>query len=386
MKYDFDTIIPRRGSGCVKWDCPDKDILPMWVADMDFKAAPCIMDALRRRVEHGVFGYTLVPDSYYAAIRDWFISRHGWEIATDSVIYTSGVVPAISAIIKAMTAPGDKVIVLSPVYNCFFSSIRNNKCDVADVPLTFHPDGYTIDFEALAAAAANPRASVLLLCNPHNPVGRVWTRDELLRIADICRDNGVFVISDEIHCELTYTGHDYTPYNTLGAEYAAHSAVCISPSKAFNIAGLQIANIVAVDPAVRQRIDRAINDNEVCDVNPFGVAALIAAYREGADWLNALRDYLYHNYLYVRDFFAEKFPDFPILPLQGTYLVWIDCSATGLSSDILSQKLIDEERLMLNAGVMYGNGGEHFLRLNIACPRATLTEGLERLGRFLSRF
>ncbi|MCH5328564.1 MAG: pyridoxal phosphate-dependent aminotransferase [Coprobacter sp.] len=385
MKYDFDTVTPRRGTGSEKWDKPAAGVLPMWVADMDFRTAPCIIEALEKRVAHGIFGYTRVPDAYYEALNNWFSRRHGWSIDRERVIYTSGVVPAISAIIKGLTRPGDRILVQTPAYNCFYSSIRNNGCLLEASPLVYHREGYRIDFEALERQAARPDVKMLLLCNPHNPVGRVWTREELLRIGDICLRHDVFVVSDEIHCELTYEGHDYTPYYSLGEKYTARAAVCVSPSKAFNIAGLQIANIVAADPEVRQRIDRAINDNEVCDVNPFGVAALTAAYNEGEEWLDALRRYLWENYQCVRSFFQDRLPDYPILPLEGTYLVWIDCQTAGIGAEELAQRLLDEERLMVSPGTMYGEGGEHFLRLNIACPRRVLLEGLEKLERGLKR-
>lgn len=383
MTYNFDKIIPRRGTNCVKWDSCPENVIPAWVADMDFKTAPCIIEALKKRVEHGVFGYTHVPDEYYQAIDSWFKKRHSWTIDAQSVIYTTGVVPAISAIIKAMTKPGDGVIIQSPVYNCFFSSIRNNKCQIVDVPLIYHPNGYEIDFDALEKAATRPDVTCMLICNPHNPVGRVWTRNEMLKIADICLRNNVFVISDEIHCELTYSGHNYTPYNTLGEQYANNAAVCVSPSKAFNIAGLQIANIIATNTDTYANINRAINDNEVCDVNPFGVVGLMAAYNHGAEWLDQLRDYLYNNYLLVKDFFAEKLPQYPVLPLEGTYLVWINCEASGLDSQQLTDVLMREERIMPNPGAMYGDTGQKFLRLNIACPRITLTDILNRMYHIL---
>lgn len=385
-KYSFDEINNRRGSGSVKWDEEAPDVLPMWVADMDFRTAPCIIDALKRRVEHGIFGYTYVMPEYYEALTSWFRRRHSWEIDPEDVIYTSGVVPAISAIIKGMLRPGDGIIVQSPAYNCFFSSIRNNGCRLVEAPLTYHPDGYTIDFEELERVASEPWVKMLILCNPHNPVGRVWTREELMRIGKICLDNNVFVLSDEIHCELTYEGHDYTPYQTLGERFALNSVACISPSKAFNTAGLQIANIVCPDPEVRRKVDRGINDNEVCDVNPFGVAGLIAAYNEGEQWLDDLRLYLWENYQTVRRFFESKLPKFPIQPLEGTYLVWINCKVTGMTSDLLSKELIETEKIWLSPGTIYGEGGRDFLRLNIACPRSVLTEGLDRLYRLLSKF
>ena len=384
--YDFDEIVPRRGTGSYKWDTSaDDKVLPMWVADMDFRTAPAIIEALRRRVEHGVFGYTYVQQAYYDAVTGWFSRRHGWQINPEHIIYTSGVVPAISAIIKAMTRPGDRVIVQAPAYNCFYSSIRNNGCELSANRLIYKDGRYAMDFDDLERRAADERAKVMLLCNPHNPAGRVWTAEELRRVGEICLRHGVFVISDEIHCELTYEGHDYTPYASLSEEFARHSAVCVSPSKAFNIAGLQIADIVAPDADVRRRIDRAINDNEVCDVNPFGVVATIAAYNESGEWLDALRRYLHANYRCVCDFFAEHLPQYTIVPLEGTYLVWIDCSASGMDGDEVVRRLMEEQHLLLNAGSMYGEGGELFVRLNIACPRALLTEALHRMLMVLGR-
>ena len=257
MKYDFDTIVPRRGTNSYKWDTPkEKNVLPMWVADMDFRTAPAIVEALQRRVAHGIFGYTKVPETYYDAVVRWFESRHRWQIDPRWIIYTSGVVPALSAIIKALTAPGDKVIVQTPAYNCFYSSIRNDGCELSANNLIYRDGRYMIDFDDLAAKAADPKAKILLLCNPHNPVGRVWTPEELRHIGDICLRNGVFVVADEIHCELTYEGHDYTPFASLSERFQQNSVTCISPSKAFNLAGLQIANIVALDEEVRRRIDR----------------------------------------------------------------------------------------------------------------------------------
>lgn len=384
MKYNFDEIIPRRGTNSYKWDTPEEEnVLPMWVADMDFRTAPAIIETLRRRVEHGIFGYTKVPQNYYDAIVSWFINRHQWEIDSQWIIYTSGVVPAISAIIKAMTIPGDKIIVQTPVYNCFYSSIRNNGCKMIANNLIYQEGHYTIDFDDLEHKAADPETKLLLLCNPHNPVGRVWTSEELQRIGDICLQNGVFIIADEIHCELTYEGHNYTPFASLSEEFRLRSATCISPSKAFNLAGLQIANIVAADSNIRSRIDRAINDNEVCDVNPFGVIATIAAYEKSEEWLDALRKYLWENYTYVRYFFKRDLPQYSVLPLEGTYLVWIDCRAAGIGSDNITSCLQNKQKLMVNSGTLYGPGGEGFIRLNIACPRKLLIDGLVRLAKVL---
>lgn len=383
MKYDFDKTIDRRATNSYKWDSAPEGVLPMWVADMDFRTAPAIIDALQKRVAHGIFGYTRVPDAYYDAVTSWFSRRHGWDIDREWIIYTSGVVPAVSAVIKALTVPGDKVIVQTPVYNCFFSSIRNNGCEIVSNPLRRTADTYKMDFDALERCAADPRTKVMLLCNPHNPAGRVWTPDELTRLGNICLRNGVTVVADEIHCELVYQGFKYTPFASLSDAFLHRSVTCVSPSKAFNIAGLQIANIVAFDNDLRSRIDKAINNNEVCDVNPFGVAATIAAYNEGEEWLNQLVDYLHGNYEAMAEFCRRELAEFPITRLEGTYLVWMDCSSLGMSSDALEHALLDDARLWLNAGTMYGAEGEGYMRWNIACPRSVMLDGLNRFLNFV---
>lgn len=388
----FDEIVERRGSGSYKWDSDaDPEVIPLWVADMDFRTAPIVVDALKRRVEHGVFGYTSVDDDYYTSLIGWFRDRHSYDIDRDMVIYTSGVVPAISAIIKAMVQPGEGVIVQTPVYNCFFSSIRNNGCMQIDNPLrrVDLPGGvftYEMDFDGLECLAARPEAKLLLLCNPHNPVGRAWSRSELHRVADICRRHGVSVVSDEIHCELTMPGVKYMPYGTVDREVNAdspHAVVCLSPSKAFNIAGLQIANIVCPDADVRARIDRAININEVCDVNPFGIDGLKAAYSpQGAAWLDSLRVYLRDNYEFMRGYLASELPQCPVSKLEATYLPWVDVSSFGIPTDIMEERLKHEAKVWVNCGEMYGAGG--FVRLNIACPRSVLAEGLRRMVSWLA--
>lgn len=383
MKYDFDKTIDRRATNSYKWDSAPEGVLPMWVADMDFRTAPAIIDALQKRVAHGIFGYTRVPDAYYGAVTSWFSRRHGWDIDREWIIYTSGVVPAVSAVIKALTVPGDKVIVQTPVYNCFFSSIRNNGCEIVSNPLRRTADTYEMDFDALERCAADPRTKVMLLCNPHNPAGRVWTPDELTRLGNICLRNGVTVVADEIHCELVYQGFKYTPFASLSDAFLHRSVTCVSPSKAFNIAGLQIANIVAFDNDLRSRIDKAININEVCDVNPFGVAATIAAYNEGEEWLNQLVGYLHGNYEAMAEFCRRELPEFPITRLEGTYLVWMDCSSLGMPSDALEHALLDDARLWLNAGTMYGAEGEGYMRWNIACPRSVMLDGLNRFLNFV---
>ena len=383
MRYNFDEIIPRRGTLSYKWDSDaDARILPMWVADMDFRTAAPVLDALHRRLEHGIFGYTRVPDEYYTAVCNWFSRRHGWNIDRNWIVYTSGVVPAVSAVIKALTVPGDKVLVQTPVYNCFFSSIRNNGCEVLSCPLIYENDTYHIDFEAVERRLSEDRVRIFLLCNPHNPVGRVWTREELTRIGELCMRHGVTVLSDEIHGELVFPGHEYTPFASISDDFLRHSVTCTAPTKAFNIAGLQIANIVCFDPEIRARIDKAININEVCDVNPFGVVATVAAYNDGEEWLLQLLDYLKTNYDAMKTYCMERLPDFPIVRLEGTYLVWMDCRAAGRTSGRLEEELKEKAGLRLNAGSMYGPEGEGFMRWNIACPRSVMTEGMERFRKF----
>lgn len=384
MKYNFDEMISRRNTNCIKWDASaDSEMLPMWVADMDFRTAPAIVEALQKRVAHGIFGYTRVPDEYYQAVISWLDRRHGLKTKKDWFIYTSGVVPAISAIIKAMTEPGDKVILQTPVYNCFFSSVRNNGCEILSNPLIYAGQTYRMDYEDLERKAADPRAKVLVLCNPHNPAGRVWTHEELVRLGEICIRHNVLVISDEIHCELVYPGHKHLPFASISEEFLKHSVTCISPSKAFNIAGLQIANIIVPDDEIRRKIDRAINVNEVCDVNPFGVIATIAAYNEGEEWLDQLVGYIGENYKFMKDFCAVNLPEFPLAVLEGTYLAWMDCSALHIPSEELGVRLQKEAKLWLNAGAIYGKDGDNFMRWNLACPRERVADGLNRFLAFV---
>lgn len=390
MEYDFSRPTDRRGTDSYKWDsAPEADIIPLWVADMDFETFPGITEALQRRVAHGIFGYTRVPETYYEAVCRWFEKRHGWHINREDIIYTSGVVPAVSAVIKALTLPGDQVIVQGPVYNCFFSSIRNNGCEMVSNSLIYNKEElrYEIDFDDLERKLAHERARLMLICNPHNPGGRVWTRDELTRVAELCRKYGVRVVSDEIHCELTLYDNEYVPFGSLPDELSRGSITCCSPSKAFNTAGLQIANIVCRDAEVRNRIDRAININEVCDVNPFGVIALQAAYSdEGYEWLTQLRAYISANYDLLRERFARELPKCKVMRMEGTYLAWIDCSELHISSDEIEEMLMHENKVWVNAGSMYGAEGAAFIRINMACTSELLNEGITRIVKGLGAY
>lgn len=385
MKYNFDDIIPRRNTNSVKWDeAAQDDIIPLWVADMDFLVLPQITEALRQRVDHGVFGYTHVPDSYYESVIRWFKDRHGLQgVKPSDIIYTSGVVPAISAIVRGLTLPGDKVLVQTPVYNCFFSSIRNQGCLVEENHLVYKNNTYVVDWDDFERKCADSRVRIFLLCNPHNPAGRVWKKEELQRMGEICQKHDVFVISDEIHCELVMPGNEYTPFASLSDDFLKNSATCVAPTKAFNIAGLQIANIIVKDRTKRERIDRAINIHEVCDVNPFGVIATEAAYtEEGAEWLRQLNTYLFANYRFLCDFFSKHFPSLEVVKLEGTYLVWVDCSSLGKSSTEIVNNLY-RHGVWMNDGVMYGENLRAFIRINIACPRKILEEGLLRMEKAL---
>lgn len=386
MEYYFDKVVPRRGTNSVKWDIfKEKDIIPLWVADMDFAVAPAITEALKKRVEHPVWGYTLVPNSYYDAIISWFHRRHQWDIKKDWIIYTTGVVPATSAAIKALTLPGEKVMIQTPAYNCFFTSIMNQGCQIVENELVRDGDTYRIDFDDFERKAADEKVTVFLLCNPHNPAGRVWTKEELTKMYDICKKHNVTVISDEIHCELVMPGYHFTPFATISEDAQDNSVTLNSPSKNFNIAGLQIANIICKNDEMRRRIDRVINIFEVCDVNPFGVIALQAAYNDSEEWLDELNKYLWDNYQYLKDRLEKELPKVKLLKLEGTYLAWIDITGLGMSSDMAAQKLLHEGHVYLNSGTMYGKKtGEGYLRINLACPRATLEEGINRMVKTLA--
>ncbi|MFC2758701.1 MalY/PatB family protein [Hallella multisaccharivorax] len=385
MKYDFDRVVPRRHSGSYKWDAIPEDTLPLWVADMDFEVAPAIKQALAERVGHGIFGYTQVDDDYYEAVISWFSRRHQWQIRRQWMLYTSGVVPAISCSIKALALPGEKVLVQTPVYNCFFSSIRNQGCEVLESRLLRKDDSYVIDWDDFERKCADEKTTVFLLCNPHNPAGRVWTRDELERMGTICRRHHVFVISDEIHCELTMPGFTFTPFAAVGEVNLANSVTLNSPSKSFNTAGLQIANIICEDDEVRRRIDRVINIYEVCDVNPFGPVALKAAYNESEGWIDALNDYIYGNYQLLRSVFASDLPLVEVIRLEGTYLAWVDIRGLGMSSGAVTEKLLHNGHVFVSEGTLYGkDAGEGYIRINLACPRAVLKEGLNRIVRALA--
>ena len=378
MKYDFDEIIVRRGTGCVKWDESEEGVIPLWVADMDFAVAPAIQEAVRQRAQHPIYAYTLVGDDYYDAIISWFQRRHAWTIAREHILYTTGVVPAISCTLQALTMAGEKVVILSPDYNCFFSSIRNSGCEVSECVLQFNSSAhrFEVDWDDFEARCADEKATIFLLCNPHNPTGRVWHRDELQLMSDICRRHHVTIVSDEIHCELIMPGNTFVPMATVDSD----AIILNSSSKSFNTAGLQIANIICTDSEKRRRIDRAININEVCDVNPFAPRALIAAYNDSEQWIDALNEYLWGNYKALCVFVAQHIPRWTVMPLEGTYLAWVkvkDCR----DIDSYCNDILKKAKVWVNPGTMYGpQSGQGFLRINIACPRSLLLEALSHIA------
>ncbi len=381
MKTKLIEYVERRGTNCYKWDSDNaKDTLPLWVADMDFKAAPAIINAIQKRLDHGVFGYQYVPDEYYQSIILWFEKRHRWKgIKRENIIYTTGVVPAISAILRAMTTKGDKVLTLTPAYNCFFSSIRNLDCSLLASPLVPVNNHYEIDWNDFEEKAK--QAKIFLLCNPHNPTGRVWTKEELIKMGQICDKYGVFVISDEIHCEFTFPSIRYTPFAT--AALSDNYCVCTSASKAFNIAGLQCANIFVPDKKIYEKIDKGVNIHENCDINPFGMVALMAAYNESEAWLDELQLLIYDNYLMLCSYIAENLPALQVTKMEGTYLSWVNIAATGIDSLSLCNMIKTEEKVLFNPSEMYG--AEDYIRINIATSEQNILTALNALKSFVKR-
>lgn len=356
--FNFDEPTERRDTGSYKWDSADADVIPLWVADMDFRTAPCIIDALSDRVRHGVFGYEKVPDAWYEALQGWFARRHGWQIRREEVLCTTGVVPAVSAVIKAFTRPGDGVALMTPAYNCFFSSIRNNGCFAAETALLMGNAGWTIDFAALEKTLADPRVKVFLFCSPHNPVGRVWTADEIRRTAQIAHQAGVLFVCDEIHGEFVFGGSRYLPAAQVEGVDPLRTVILTSPTKTFNLAGA-------------------------------GIAAIIAAWNQGEAWLEALLSYLQGNLDAAQAFFAEKLPLCRLSKLEGTYLLWADMRpmlGADLDTDAFCESLKTHEKVWAAAGSHYGRDGEGFVRINIATQRALLLEGLTRLAAGAERW
>ena len=395
MKYNFDETVNRRGTGSLKWDVP-KNVLPMWVADMDFKTAPCILEALKKRVEHGVFGYTDVKSEWNEAYINWWDKRHGLKMKPEWLIFCTGVIPAISSMVRKLTTPNEKVIIQTPVYNIFYNSILNNGCRVYESPLKYEGGKYCMDFGDLEEKMSDPMATLFILCNPQNPSGNIWSREELKKIGELAVKYNVTVISDEIHCDLTDPGYEYIPFASVSDECRKVSVTCLAPTKTFNIAGIQTAAVSVPDDFLRFKVWRGLNTDEVAEPNVFACEAAIAAFNEGGEWLDELRAYIAENKRTAYDFIKKELPKLHVIESHATYLMWIDISGWDYmkgfkpvegdaetakkagpltASDVLRRK----SGLFLSEGGIYGGNGASFLRMNLACPKATVLEGLERL-------
>lgn len=377
-QYEFDKPIDRSASNSLKWQTAEHE-LPMWVADMDFEAAPEITAALAERIQHGVFGYEIIPDSWYAAITGWWKNRHSFSIQRDWLVFCTGVVPAISSVIRKLTTPGEKILIQPPVYNIFYNCIFNNGRLAAHSNLRYSCGAYQIDFADFEKKLSDPQVTLLLLCNPHNPVGKLWDRETLEHIGELCHKHQVLVLSDEIHCDLADPGRRYVPFASVSEICAQNSITCIAPTKAFNLAGLQTAAVVVPNETLRHKVWRILNTDEIAEPSSFAAAAAVAAFTRGAPWLDALRQYLFENKLTAQKFIAQELPQISVTPSEATYLLWLDCCKTCASSAHLSQFLREKTGLLLTAGAEYGGAGEGFLRMNIACPRSRLVDGLHRL-------
>lgn len=389
MRYDFDAVIDRRNTDSLKWDAlgarfGNAGALPMWVADMDFPPPTAVREAICARATHGLYGYTLRPSGLNDAIVGWLGRRHDWEVKPEWLAYTPGVVPALALAVQAFSHPGDKVIVQPPVYHPFFAVIRDSGRQIVNNPLRFENGRYEMDFDGLERLF-DSRTKMLILCSPHNPVGRVWTRDELTRLAEACARHGVLVVSDEIHCDLALNGAKHVPLAAISEAIADSTVTCIAPSKTFNLAGLATSAVVIPNARLRRQFANAVEAVHVGGNNAFGGLAWEVACREGEEWLDQLLEYLAGNLRFLTEFVAERIPDVKVVQPEGTYLVWLDCRGLGLPAPELKDFLTREAGVALNDGAMFGPGGEGFQRMNIACPRALLAEGLERIAAAVGR-
>ena len=383
MKPDFNEIIDRRGTGSEKWNVRENE-LPMWVADMDFPAAPCIRRVIEKRVAHGVFGYSCFPGEWAEAYQGWWEKHHGLNIERGELLFATGVIPALASAIHAFTSPGDRIIIQTPVYNHFFTSVRNNGRQVLENPLIYRKGEYGMDFADLEKKLALPGVSLLILCNPQNPVGKIWSREDLAKIGELCNKHHVPVFSDEIHCDLTAPGKGYIPFASVSEICRLDSITALAPTKAFNIAGLKTAAVCIPNEEYRQRMEQMLRADEVNDPGAFAMDAVTAAFsEEGWEWLTALRDYIDENKKTVYTFISKELPGIHAVPQDATYLMWLDISRCSDHSDEFQRFLRKETGLYVTPGTIYGGNGNHFLRLNIACPRSLLEEGLGRMKKGL---
>ena len=378
MKFDFDKVTDRSGTNSVKWNVRSGE-LPMWIADMDFTTAPAITEAIVKRAQHGIFGYSTLPDEWYTAYINWWEKRHALRFEKQELLFSTGVIPTISCCIRALTEENDKVLILSPVYYVFYKLIKQNGRSVLDCPLTYHDGQYDIDFDALEKALADEKTKLMILSNPHNPVGKIWNKDTLAQIGELAEEHGVTVLSDEIHCDLTDPDKEYVPYFSSSQKCADNGIVCISPTKAFNLAGIKTSAVVIKDASLRAKVRRELSLNILSEPNAFAVQAAVAAFEQGSEWLDELREYLFENKQAVAQFLENNIPKVRLVPSEATYLLWLDCTALGIGSKELTEHIRSSTGLFLTDGEPFG--GDGFLRLNIACPRIMLMNGLERLKK-----
>lgn len=378
--YHFDQEIDRRNTDSYKWNVEEHE-LPMWVADMDFETAPEIIEALKKRVGHGVFGYPVIPDAWYEAYQGWWSKRHGFEMQKDWLMFCTGVVAAISSIVRKVTTVAENVIVMTPAYNIFFHSIYNNGRNILENRLIYEDGTYRIDWEDLEEKCKNPQSTLLILCNPQNPTGQIWDRQTLARIGEICYKNHVIVLSDEIHCDLTLPGTEYVPFASVNEINRKNSITCIAPTKTFNIAGIQSAAVCVPDAVLRHKVWRGLNTDEVAEGNVFAADAAIAAFEKGEGWLEELRGYLAENRRLAEEYIDTQITGLRAVHGEATYLLWIDCSALGIPSNQLAKTIRKSTGLYLSSGREYRGDGVNFLRMNLACPKSRLEDGLERLKK-----
>lgn len=379
-QYDFDTPVDRRGTDSLKWDVAENE-LPMWVADMDFKTAPEIIAAINKRLEHGVFGYADLTDEWYEAYQKWWRERHDFDIDRSWLIFSTGVIPSLSSIVRKLTTPNEKVIIQTPVYNIFFNSIVNNGCRPLESPLVYKDGQYSMDFEDLEKKMSDPQASLMILCNPHNPVGKLWDAETLSRVGELAKKYGVTVVSDEIHCDITKPGKSYIPFASVSETCKNISITCIAPTKAFNIAGMQTSAVVVPNQFLRHKVWRALNTDEVAEPNSFAQVVTQAAFNQGGSWLDEMREYVFTNRKIAEDFVEAEIPQLSIVKGEATYLLWIDISGLHKSSEEVASFIRKQTGLYITEGIEYGEAGRYFLRMNVACTRATLMDGLNRLKK-----
>ena len=384
-KYNFDEIVPREGTNCIKYDAREKmfgngSVLPLWVADMDFKTPEFIVDAVKKRAEHEIYGYTFKPDSYFSSVVGWMKRRHNWEIQKEWISFSPGVVAGLTLAVETFSKPGDEVIVQPPVYFPFFDTVKGTKRKMVENPLKLENGRYTFDFDDLKSKISE-NARLLLLCNPQNPGGMVWTKEELQELSDICLENKIMVISDEIHSDLIFNGYKHTPFATLSEEAAQKCVICMAPSKTFNVAGLSTSLVIIPNKTLFNRYERTMGVGHLGMGNIFGSVALEAAYTHGDEWLEQMLVYLWDNFQLLDDFFKNRLPKVKVIKPEATYLVWLDFTAYGMNDTKLLKFVVEQAGVGLNNGGKFGTGGDGWLRINIGCPRSILKEALESLGK-----